>query len=71
MRVLHELVESDHRLTDEIWLEPTPGHSPGHVSVRISSKGKEAMITGDLMHHPIQCALPHLIPFPHQVDLTM
>ncbi|HWQ31924.1 MAG TPA: MBL fold metallo-hydrolase [Blastocatellia bacterium] len=55
---LCELVEMDHRLTDEVWLEPTPGHTPGHVSVRISSEGREAVITGDLMHHPVQCAEP-------------
>ncbi|MGH8686574.1 MAG: MBL fold metallo-hydrolase [Burkholderiales bacterium] len=53
---LAELVESDHRLTDEVFLEPTPGHTPGHVSVRISSRGVDAVITGDLMHHPVQCA---------------
>ena len=37
---LADLVETDHRVTDEVWLEPTPGHTPGHVSVRISSQGE-------------------------------
>jgi glyoxylase-like metal-dependent hydrolase (beta-lactamase superfamily II) len=55
---LAELVEMDHRLTAEVRLEPTPGHTPGHVSVRIGSRGAEAVITGDLMHHPVQCAEP-------------
>jgi len=55
---LADLVESDQKLTMEVWLEPTPGHTPGHVSVRISSGGKNAVITGDLMHHPVQCAEP-------------
>jgi glyoxylase-like metal-dependent hydrolase (beta-lactamase superfamily II) len=55
---LHTLVETDHKLTDEIWLEPTPGHTPGHVSVRIKSEGKEAVITGDCMHHPCQMVHP-------------
>jgi glyoxylase-like metal-dependent hydrolase (beta-lactamase superfamily II) len=55
---LAELVATDHRITPEVWLEPTPGHTPGHVSVRISSQGAEAVITGDLMHHPVQCAEP-------------
>jgi glyoxylase-like metal-dependent hydrolase (beta-lactamase superfamily II) len=55
---LADLVEMDHRVSDEIWLEPTPGHTPGHVSVRLSSNGAEAVITGDLMHHPIQMAEP-------------
>ena len=45
-------------MSDEVWLESTPGHTPGHVSVRIASRGEEAVITGDLMHHPIQCARP-------------
>jgi glyoxylase-like metal-dependent hydrolase (beta-lactamase superfamily II) len=53
---LADLVEGDHRITSEIVLEPTPGHTPGHVSVRISSLGSEAVITGDVMHHPAQCA---------------
>ena len=51
-------VASDHAVTDEVRLEPTPGHTPGHVSVRIRSAGAEAVITGDLMHHPIQCCDP-------------
>jgi glyoxylase-like metal-dependent hydrolase (beta-lactamase superfamily II) len=56
---LAELVTPDHRINDEVWLEPTPGHTPGHASVRISSRGEDAVITGDLMHHPVQCANPH------------
>ncbi|HUK02862.1 MAG TPA: MBL fold metallo-hydrolase [Steroidobacteraceae bacterium] len=55
---LARFVEKDHRITDEVWLEPTPGHTPGHVSVHISSRGQEAVITGDMMHHPIQLAVP-------------
>ena len=53
-----DMVDGEHVLTDEVKLEPTPGHTPGHVSVRISSRGEEAVITGDLMHHPVQCAHP-------------
>jgi len=55
---LQTLVETDHRITNEVWLEPTPGHTPGHVSVRIASAGEQAVITGDLMHHPCQIARP-------------
>jgi glyoxylase-like metal-dependent hydrolase (beta-lactamase superfamily II) len=55
---LVDLVETDHRICDEISLVPTPGHTPGHVSVRISSRGEEALITGDFMHHPCQIARP-------------
>ena len=55
---LADLVEADHKLTPEVWLEPTHGHTPGHVSVRISSGGADAVITGDMMHHPCQIARP-------------
>jgi glyoxylase-like metal-dependent hydrolase (beta-lactamase superfamily II) len=55
---LADLVETDHRLCPEISLIPTVGHTPGHVSVRISSGGEEALITGDFMHHPCQIAQP-------------
>ena len=33
---LADLVEMRPRVTDEVWLEPTPGHTPGHVSVRLA-----------------------------------
>lgn len=56
---LADLVETDHPLTDEVRLEATPGHTPGHVSVRIASGDAEAIITGDLTHHPVQWAEPH------------
>ncbi len=55
---LVDLVEPGHRVTEEVTLIPTPGHTPGHVSVRIASEGAEAVITGDLMHHPAQIAHP-------------
>jgi glyoxylase-like metal-dependent hydrolase (beta-lactamase superfamily II) len=53
-----ELVASDARLTEEISLIPTPGHSPGHMSVLIKSDGEEALLTGDVAHHP--CQMAHL-----------
>ena len=66
---LHELVDVDYEVSDEVRLEPTPGHTPGHVSVVITSAGKRAVITGDMMHHPIQIGLPHVASkFDHDVD---
>ncbi|MGK0340410.1 MAG: glyoxylase-like metal-dependent hydrolase (beta-lactamase superfamily II) [Candidatus Azotimanducaceae bacterium] len=50
------LVQPNHQVTDEVWFEPTPGHTPGHVSIHIQSRGEEAVITGDLAHHPCQIA---------------
>ena len=55
---LVDLVETNHKISDEISLIPTVGHTPGHVSVMIKSNGEEAMITGDFIHHPCQFAHP-------------
>jgi glyoxylase-like metal-dependent hydrolase (beta-lactamase superfamily II) len=56
---LADKVEMDHRISPEIRLMPTTGHTPGHVSVVIESKGETAIITGDMIHHPIQMAHPN------------
>jgi len=53
-----ELVSGDHPLGDHVTLVPTPGHTPGHVAVRIHSAGAEALITGDVIHSSAQCARP-------------
>ena len=53
-------VDTNHKLMDEIWLEPSHGHTPGHVSVHVSSRGQEAVVTGDVFHNPIQLAEPEI-----------
>lgn len=55
---LVDLIPSDFSITDEVSLIPTPGHTPGHVSILIQSNGRQAAITGDTMHHPCQVAHP-------------
>ncbi len=57
---LADLVGPDHRINDEVWFESTPGHTPGHVSVIIESAGERAVITGDMIHHPLQFARPDM-----------
>lgn len=49
-----DLVASDAEIADEITLIPTPGHSPGHVALHIRSEGEEAVLSGDVAHHPCQ-----------------
>lgn len=53
-----EEVGADHKLSDLIDLIATPGHTPGHVSVRVRSNGHEAVITGDALHVVPQCKYP-------------
>ncbi len=53
-----DLVEPDRVIGHGLRLVPTPGHSPGHVSVLIASRGERALITGDCVHSPVQFARP-------------
>ncbi|MEX3629003.1 MAG: MBL fold metallo-hydrolase [Burkholderia sp.] len=46
------------RLSDSLLIEPAPGHSPGHVLLRLTSGRDEAVFIGDVMHHPIQIYQP-------------
>ena len=52
------LVDDDYSLDDTVTLTPTPGHSPCHCCVNITSRGQRAVVTGDLMHHALQCREP-------------
>ena len=53
-----EWVENAWSIDDEVSLLPTPGHTPGHCSVRIQSNNQTAVITGDMMVNPVQIAEP-------------
>ena len=52
------LVDDDFALDDTFWLTPTPGHSPCHCCVNIRSRGRQAVVVGDLMHHALQVREP-------------
>jgi glyoxylase-like metal-dependent hydrolase (beta-lactamase superfamily II) len=55
---LATLIHFDHEIDKNISFIPTPGHTPGHVSVRIDSQGEHGIISGDFLHHPCQIAEP-------------
>ena len=57
---LVDLVASDHALGDHIRLLPTPGHTPDHFAVRIGKGHDAAVVTGDLIHSPLQARYPEL-----------
>ncbi|MGW1606829.1 MBL fold metallo-hydrolase [Streptomyces eurythermus] len=46
------------RIVPGLRLIPTPGHTPGHLAVELTSRGRTALITGDCVHHPVQLAHP-------------
>lgn len=53
-----ELVDATHRIDPWLRFEPSVGHTPGHVSVRLSTTAGEAIFSGDLMHRVVQVAEP-------------
>ncbi len=64
---LAKAVSGPSPVCEGVRLIATPGHTPGHCSVIIESKGETAMITGDFIHHPIQFNDPGLVS-PFDVD---
>jgi len=52
------LVDDTHRLDRWLAFEPSIGHTPGHVSVRLTTGAREAVFSGDLMHRVVQVAEP-------------
>ena len=70
---LADLVADDHVIDDAVRLLPTPGHTPGHVSLSIDSHGERAVITGDMSHTPLQFAEPELSSanFDHDADAAI
>ncbi|PKB66259.1 MAG: hypothetical protein BZY81_07430 [SAR202 cluster bacterium Io17-Chloro-G4] len=53
-----DLIEGEHNITDEVSTFPTPGHTPGHQVILISSQGQKAMIAGDVLHSKAQVYEP-------------
>ena len=52
------IVEDTHQIDDGMWLEPAPGHTPGHVMLNLKSGEERALMSGDVIHHPLQLIRP-------------
>jgi glyoxylase-like metal-dependent hydrolase (beta-lactamase superfamily II) len=55
-----EVVTSAHQFNDVVRLIPTPGHTIDHYSVHLGRPGADAVITGDMIHSPLQARYPEL-----------
>jgi len=51
---LVELMHGEHSITGDLTAVPTPGHTPGHMSILITSGGERALVLGDAAHNPVQ-----------------
>jgi glyoxylase-like metal-dependent hydrolase (beta-lactamase superfamily II) len=56
-----DLVGNDFQLGDHVRILPTPGHTENHVAFCFGSKRDDAVMTGDLMHSPLQMRYPNLV----------
>jgi glyoxylase-like metal-dependent hydrolase (beta-lactamase superfamily II) len=53
-----ELLDGEESVGEELTAIPTPGHSPGHSSLLVSSGGEQALVAGDAIVHPAQATEP-------------
>lgn len=56
---LAQMLDEDHEINRDLLIERAPGHTPGHIVLKIDSKGKRGVCSGDAIHHPIQLYEPH------------
>jgi len=52
------IVKSDFAFDDTVQFIPTPGHTIDHFSVLVGRRGEDALITGDMIHSPLQGKYP-------------
>ena len=55
---LLDLFDDGYQVTDEVTTLATPGHTPGHHAVLVSSQGERAMVVGDVLHTKVQVLEP-------------
>jgi glyoxylase-like metal-dependent hydrolase (beta-lactamase superfamily II) len=53
-------VDGPTTVRDGIDLEPTPGHTPGHQSVWLTSGADTLLLTGDVLVHAVQLVAPQV-----------
>ena len=58
---LIEFMEGEQALTSELTALPTPGHTPGHTSIMITSQGQRGFILGDVLHNTVQVHETHWV----------
>jgi len=55
-----DIVRHDYEIGDHARILPTPGHTPGHVAFTFGRGKDVAVVSGDLMHSPLQARYPEL-----------
>lgn len=53
-----EMVEGRYAIDDQLLIEPAPGHTPGSITLKLTSNGQGALFAGDTLHHQLQVYYP-------------
>ncbi|MCG3776063.1 MAG: N-acyl homoserine lactonase AiiA [Nitrospira sp.] len=59
---LMEIIGPEYKVTDEVTLLHTPGHTPGSITVLVQSRDQAALLIGDAAHHPAELTEPDWSP---------
>ena len=52
------LVDGTHSIDESLLIEPAPGHTPGHILLKVLGE-RGGVFCGDVIHHPLQIYAPH------------
>jgi glyoxylase-like metal-dependent hydrolase (beta-lactamase superfamily II) len=55
-----EMVENNREIIPGIEFIPVPGHTPGHMMLKISSGKSKLIFLADIMHHPLELTRPEI-----------
>ncbi|MBT8422617.1 MAG: MBL fold metallo-hydrolase [Gammaproteobacteria bacterium] len=55
---LADIVQPDHEVMAGVRMQPAFGHSPGNIVLAVEAGDDRAMLSGDVMHHPVQIERP-------------
>jgi glyoxylase-like metal-dependent hydrolase (beta-lactamase superfamily II) len=53
-----ELIDGTFGIGDTLLVEPAPGHTRGHIALKLDDRKEKAFFCGDAMHHPLQIYAP-------------
>jgi glyoxylase-like metal-dependent hydrolase (beta-lactamase superfamily II) len=55
---LAQMVEGAQPIEEHLAVEPAPGHTPGHVLIKLASRDQQAFFCGDVIHQALQVYYP-------------
>lgn len=55
---LVDLVKGPHTIDDQLVIENAPGHTPGHILLKLLHPDGGGVFCGDVIHHPLQISEP-------------